>query len=101
MPGQLVPRGQPQRGVGRVAPLVQQIRARGDSLIGADASPGGQRSGLGGHQPAGSGDVDRLGRMPVGDVQVSRSLSPSGQVGQGNGEFGEVVAVPEDPGRCG
>jgi len=37
----------------------------------------------------------------LGDVQIAGGLSPVGQTGQGGGEFGEVVAVAEAPGRGG
>ncbi len=61
-------------------------------LVGADAGPDGQPGGMGGDQAARCGDGDGLGGVSVGGVRVAAG---EGTVGQGSGQFGQVVAVAE------
>ncbi len=100
VPGELVAGGEPQRGVGGVAALVDQVLVRGcGGLGGADAGAGGQGGAVGGHQPAGGGDGDHLGRVAFGGLQVPTDPGVFGEVCQGLNKLGQEVAVPEASGR--
>ena len=101
MPGELVAGGEPERGVGGVPAGVQQVRVTGGGPGRANAGADGQRGAVGGHQPAGCGDGDRLGRVTFGTVQVPADPGVLGEVGQGSGELGQVVTIPEHRGRRG
>lgn len=69
VPDQLVPAGQPERGVGGVTGLVEQVRVLG-SAGGADAGQGGQGGRLGGRQTTRRGNGDGPGRQPAGGVVI-------------------------------
>jgi hypothetical protein len=98
VPGKLVAGGDSQRCVGGVAALIDQVLASG-GLSGADAGAGGQGGAVGGYQAAGGGDGDRFGGVAFGGGQVPGHSGMLGLVGQGVGELGEEVAVPEHRGR--
>ena len=82
-PGELVTGGEPDRGVGGIPAGVQQVRVTGGGPGRADTGAGGQRGAVGGHQPAGGGDGDRLGRVTFRTVQFPADPGVLGQVGQG------------------